>query len=36
MGPNLLLKVLHSKGSHQQNEKMTYQIGEDVCKWYEW
>ena len=27
-------KSLHSKGNHQQNEKATYQTGEDIWKSY--
>ena len=27
-------KSLHSKGNHQQNEKATYQMGEDIWKSY--
>ena len=27
-------KLLHKKGNHQQNEKTTYQIREDICKSY--
>ena len=33
MGPNLTSKVLHSKGSHKQNEKTTYKTVENICKW---
>ena len=25
---------MHSKGNHQQNEKITYEMGENVYKWY--
>ena len=25
---------MHIKGNHQQNEKTTYGIGENSCKWY--
>lgn len=25
--------LLHSKGNHQQNEKITYGTGENICKW---
>jgi len=28
--------ILHNKGNHEQNEKTTYWIGEDICKWYIW
>ena len=24
---------MHSKGNHKQNEKRTYRMGENVCKW---
>ena len=27
-------EILHSKGNHQQNEKTTYWMGEDICQWY--
>ena len=33
MGPKLNLKLLQSK-ENQQNEKTTYGIGENSCKWY--
>ena len=33
MGPNQAYKLLHSKGSHKQNEKTTYGLGENNCKW---
>ena len=26
--------LLHSKGNHQQNEKVTYRMGENICKSY--
>ena len=25
--------LLHSKGNHKQNEKITLQTGENICKW---
>ena len=25
-------KLLHSTGNHQQNEKTTYKLGENICK----
>ena len=31
MGPNQMYKLLHSKGNHQQNEKATYRLGENIC-----
>ena len=33
MGPNQAYKLLHSKGNHKQNEKTTYGIGENICRW---
>ena len=27
-------KLLHSKGNHQHNEKVTYRVGENMCKDY--
>ena len=33
MGPNLIQKLLHSKGNYKQNEKTTHRIGENICKW---
>ena len=38
MGPNQTYKLLHSKKKktkkhHKQNEKTTYQMGENTCKW---
>ena len=24
---------MHSKGNHKQNEKTTYRMGENICKW---
>ena len=35
MGPNQTYKPLHSKGSHKQNEKTTYRMGENICKQYD-
>ena len=29
-------KLLHSRGSHQENEKTTCQMGENICKLYIW
>ena len=26
---------MHSKGNHQQNEKATYKLGENICKRYD-
>ena len=28
--------LLHSKGNHTQNEKTTYTMGENICKWCDW
>ena len=25
--------LLHSKGNHKQNEKTTYRLGKNICKW---
>ena len=36
MGPNQIYKVLHSEGSHKQNAKITYRMGEDIYKWWNW
>ena len=33
MGPNQTYKLLHIKGSHKQNEKTTYGMEENCCKW---
>ena len=33
MGPNQTYKLLYSKGNHKQNEKTTYGLGENICKW---
>ena len=32
MGPNQIYKLLHSRGNHKQNEKITYGMGENICK----
>ena len=29
-------KLLHNKENHQQNEKVTYRMGENICKLYIW
>ena len=34
MGLHQTKKLLHSGGNYQQNEKVTYWIGGDICKWY--
>ena len=36
MGPIQTYKLLHSKGNHKQNEKTTYRLGENICKWCDW
>ena len=36
MGPNQAYKPLHSKGNYRQNEKTTYRIGGNICKWGNW
>ena len=33
MGPNQTYKLLHSKGNYKQNEKITYRMEENICKW---
>ena len=33
MGPNETSKLLHSKGNHKQDEKITLRIGETIYKW---
>ena len=33
MGHNQTYKLLHNKGNHKQNEKTTYRMGENICKW---
>ena len=32
MGPNKIYKLLHSKVSHKQNKKTTYELEENICK----
>ena len=34
MGPNQIYNLLYSKGNHKQNEKTTYKMAENICKWY--
>ena len=36
MRPNQTYKLLHSKENHKQNEKTTYIMGENICKWCDW
>ena len=35
MGPEWTYKLLHSKGNHEQNEKTTHKMGENIPKWSE-
>ena len=32
-GDNINLKAFAQKGNHKQNEKTTYRMGENICKW---
>ena len=32
MGPNQTYKLSHSKGNHEQKERTTYRMGENICK----
>ena len=34
MGLHQTTKLLLSEGNYWQNEKATYWMGEDICKWY--
>ena len=36
IGPVQTYKLLHSKGNHKQNEKATYRMGGNICKWCDW
>ena len=36
MGPNQTCKLLYRKGNYKQNEKTTYGLGENICKWCNW
>jgi len=36
MGPNQTYKLLHSKGNHEQNENITYGLGENIHKQCDW
>jgi len=36
VGPNQTYKLLYSKGNHKQNGKITYRLGENICKWSNW
>ena len=33
MKSNQAYKLLHSKGNHKQNEKTTYRLEGNICKW---
>ena len=33
MKPNQTYQLLYSKGNHKQNEKTTYRLEENICKW---
>ena len=33
MGTNQIYKLWHRKGNHKQNEKKTYIMAENICKW---
>ena len=33
---DLTKHLLHSRGSHKQNEKKTYGLGVNICKWCNW
>ena len=36
MGFNQTCKLIYSKENHKQNEKTTYGLGENICKWCDW
>ena len=36
MGPNQTCMLLYSKENYRQNEKTTYGLGENICKWCNW
>ena len=36
MGPNQTYKLFHRKGNHEQNEKKTNELGENICKQCYW
>lgn len=36
MGTQQTKKFLHSKGNYQQNENVTYEVGENILKSYIW
>ena len=36
MGPNETWKLLHSKENHQQDERATLRMVENICKWSNW
>ena len=33
MGPNQTYTLLHSKGNHKPNEKATYGLGKNICRY---
>ena len=33
MEPNPTYKISHGKGNQKQNEKTTYKVGKNICKW---
>ena len=33
MGPNQTYMLLYSKRNHKENEKTTYRMGKNFCKW---
>ena len=33
MGPDQIYSLLNSKGNHKLNEKTTYGLGGNICKW---
>ena len=35
MEPIEIYKLLHSKGSHKQNENTSYRLGDNICRWCE-
>ena len=36
MGPNQTYELFQSKGKHKQNEKTSYRMRENICKWCDW
>ena len=31
-----MYKLLHSKGNYKQDKKITFRMGENICKWSNW